>query len=141
MTIEPADIIETFERCVMVVWGARREYENRHDEDTAKEWIERGADLVTVAITCMMQFDQMEKKGMKAPKSLNIIDGDITGTMNRESGNVIDVWELQLSRWTARVANWKEHPEWWLDEMWGPRPNEKGCRAPQDILKAHGIIK
>lgn len=34
--------------------------------------------------------------------------------------------------WRKRLSQWKRD-EWWQDG-WGPRPNEDGCRVPQELL-------
>lgn len=45
-----------------------------------------------------------------------------------------DEWQL----WERRIKMFRRTRIW--DPAWGPRPNQRGCAAPAELLEAHGII-
>lgn len=143
--VQPAQIIEAFDRCLVFFFGSRyaREAPFKEDVATAQKWIDAGCDVIIATIIFAGRMEYMHERHLRVefqndranvPHALKIFDDNIFNALRREGvGGVIDAWEAAESQWRARMAGWKKKKVW-LREMWGPAPGENGCRVPKRFL-------
>lgn len=68
------------------------------------------------------------------PHSLKVFDENIEVAVRRAKDGEVTPWDLIESQWRARIIGWKKNPVHWQDNMWGPPPDQAGCRAPSSLL-------
>lgn len=130
----PEQIVEAFDRCVERIWGKKRDYQHRHDNEMATEWLKGGADLILCIMVFIIQFNKMYDKEMDAPKALNIVTPDILNAINRINNRDMAPWEIEISRWRARCLGWQREKRTWNHNMWGAEPNAINTRVPKSVL-------
>ena len=67
---------------------------------------------------------------------MKVFDENIQSAILRFQRGEVEVWEGEISRWRSRMNGWKRNSGLWNESMWGPAPDQPGCRAPKEILKA-----
>jgi hypothetical protein len=142
--IKPEELIETFDRILIYVYGQRHARDNPHatDKATAMLWASLGCDVVIASIVLYDRMNAMHERHLHAvdkndrtnvPGTMKVFTENVEAALRRESGKEIDASEKWYSQWRSRLTPWKKN-KLWLNEMWGPRPNQAGCRAPKSLL-------
>jgi len=143
MEITPELIILAFDDCIAYIYGNddRREYQHRDDDKVARSWIEKGATLtICMAVFCK-QLEWMAENGRERPTCLSVFDENIESAIHRIRGDYLEPWELNLSRWKARVLCWKKNPSSWKENMFGPPPDSPDTQTPKSVLVDTGVSK
>lgn len=145
---QPQELIEVFDRCLIFVYGQKYARDNPHksDEETAKKWADAGCDVFISAIVFHERMSMMHERFLRnkelreenrrnIPAALSVFEENIYLALRVEGvGGVIDITEISDSQWRARLFGYK-NGRGWHAEMWGPIPDEPGCRVPIRILK------
>jgi hypothetical protein len=143
--MEARNLIETFDRVLVYVYGARYARDNPHksDMETATLWASLGCDSVIAAIVLFDRMSAMHERHLRVvdksdrthiPCTMKVFTENIEAALRRQSGAEIDDMEKVYSLWRSRIAGWRKKPTLWLTEMWGPVPFQPGCRAPRSVL-------
>lgn len=145
--ITPEEIIETFDRCLIYIYGQRYARENPHklDKELAKKWIDEGCDLFLATISFVGGMNRMHEQSLHhrpgtpeerkfVPTSLAAFNDNIHAAIRRHvSEGEISSWDSTESQWRARLSVYKRTGQW-IENMWGPEPGQPGCRAPQRLI-------
>ena len=145
MPVTPQDIIEAFDAYLDYTYGRRYGRDNPHktDAETAQRWLDAG---LTVPVACFVfhrQMSIMHEKWLRydlrdrahIPHSLKVSDENIEAGIRRAQGEEVTTWDMEESKWRSRVKGWRRNPAFWNAEIWGPHPDQPGCRAPRSLLK------
>lgn len=145
MSVSPAQIIQAFDACLDYVYGSRYGRDNPHksDAETAQHWIDDGLTVPVAYFVFHRQMSIMHEKWLRddlrdrshIPHSLKLFDENIEAGIRRANGDEVTPWDMEESKWRSRIKGWKRNPDFWNVDMWGPRPNQLGCRAPCALLK------
>jgi hypothetical protein len=143
---QPQQIIDVFDRTLVYIYGSAfaRENPSKNDHKTAKAWIAEGLDPVVAAWVFWDRMSWMHEKSLRhhdksdrtnIPGSLILFDENIRSALRRISAgsHEIDGVDRILSQWRSRVNGWHKS-KIWLGDMWGPAPDDRGCRAPKSVL-------
>ena len=127
------------------VYGSRYGRDNPHSTDAAVagHWFQLG---LTVPVACFVFYRQtnlMHERWLRddlkdrshIPHSLKIFDENIDIAIRRAKVGEQTAWETSEIQWVARLRGWKKNPKRWIENMWGPPPNQTGCRAPESLLR------
>jgi hypothetical protein len=141
---KPEELIEVFDRILVYIFGNRYARDNPHATDmaTAKLWAEQGCDAVIAAIVLYDRMSAMHERHLhtvdktdrtNVPGTLKLFTDNIEAALRRESDAEVDECEKWYSQWRSRLTSWKKKGLW-LTEMWGPKPDQDGCRAPKSLI-------
>jgi len=149
----PSGLIDAFDRCLIYVYGQAfaRDNPNKTDMETAKRWVDLGADQIVVSWVFFDRMSWMHEKHLRGqnqkdrknvPGSLKLFDENVVAAIRRvKGGGQTDAWEASLSLWRSRLKGWSKAPQLWRIEMWGPPPFEEGCRVPKSVLNDYPLPK
>jgi hypothetical protein len=131
---------------LVYVYGVRYARDNPHksDGETAALWETLGCDEVIAAIVLSDRMNAMHERHLRAadkedrsniPGTMKLFTENIEAALRKQSGEEIDETDKTYSLWRSRCKGWKKSPELWRAEMWGPAPDQLGCRAPKSVLE------
>lgn len=153
METTPEQIIECFDYCLIYVFGQKYARENPHvgDMDTARSWIDAGANIFLAAYVFFDRMNSMHEKfshqsfenkdRSNIPGVLKLFDQNILAAIRKSQGDEVTQFEAEMSRWRARVIWFVKKPGAWREEMWGPAPDQPGTRVPQSILRESALLR
>jgi hypothetical protein len=142
---EPHEIVKAFDECLDLTFGRALGRDNPHKDDaaTAQQWLNAGATIVICVMVFTREMAWMHEKYLRSgrlrdrqfiPHSLKIFEDNILSAIRTAKSGSVDVTDKVDSLWRSRIAGWCKNQDLWRHEMWGPAPNETGCRAPKSIL-------
>lgn len=144
---KPADIITAFDEILDYVYGRSRgrDYPSKSDEKTAEEWISAGLTVPIASLIFYQRMSLMHERWLSNfdphskinyPALLSVFDENIKAALARvkSGGDPVSVWEQSESQWLARLNGFFSK-KLWQAEMWGPSPDDLGCRAPQRLIE------
>lgn len=147
MPSQPEQIIAAFDECLDYVYGRRYGRNNPHTSDiaTAIRWIAAGLTLPVACFVFYRQMNLMHERWMRddlkdrahIPHSLKVFDEAIDSAIRRARDGEVSTWDLEDSRWRARLTGWKRKSSFWLEDHWGPPPGSPGCRVPGAVRREH----
>lgn len=141
----PQHIIAAFDEILDYVYGRRYGRDNPHksDTETAQDWIDGGITLTIATAVFYHRMSQMHERFLRQqddrdrsniPGSLKVFDENIESAIRRvKNEGQTDPWESVDSRWRMRIGYFLKNRKW-LDDLWGPAPDQPGCRAPVRLL-------
>lgn len=142
----PAQIIDVFDRTLIHIYGSTyaRENPSKNDHKTAATWIAEGLDPIVAAWVFWDRMSWMHEKSLRhhdksdrtnIPGSLILFDENIRSALRRinTGSHEIDGVDRVYSQWRSRLNSWQK-AKIWLDDMWGPNPDNPECRVPRSVL-------
>jgi hypothetical protein len=103
--------------------------------DKVTAWLKLGPSVDDLAAKITAAFDEAEHRGQPIQQAWPYLD------------KVIKAWAAEQKRadqptvtaqtpWHNRIASFRDNGTWLTS--WGPKPNERGCHAPQQVLAEFG---
>lgn len=147
--LKPEEIVAAFDEILDYVFGRSRgrDYPAKEDIKYATQWLEQG---LTLPIACAVFYHRMSAMhdlwlkqinhadNKHIPATLKFFDEAITAGINRHKagGEPIASWEQSESQWRARLRLFFNRlpNRCWNHDLWGPAPDEDGCRASPRLL-------
>ena len=128
------EIIQAFDAEIVRIWGANlgRMYPHPKDKVMADRWIAAGATLPICVKVFKDCLERRHVKGEAYPTCLSYFENPIKDAIIKSQAKEPD--DPVTSQWKARLSAWREK-KLWLDEQWGARPGEEGCRVPRKLLQ------
>ena len=146
ITTTPDHIIAAFDEILDYVYGRSRgrDYPSKFDKVTAQEWIDEGLTLPIACCVFYTRMSMMHERWLRQrdphdktniPQHIGIFDENIRAAIRRYNagGEPLAVWEIAESKWRSRLSIWFTQQKW-LEDMWGPKPGDEGCRVSTRLL-------
>lgn len=145
--MKPEDYIAAFDEVREHIFGFGLGRDNPHKTDmaTAQLWINDGVSLTLATLVFTEQMNWMHEKFVRygngkdrsyLPAALKVFDENIETALNKQkNGGHFDNFETEILRWRSRCKSWQKNPNSWIENSWGPKPNEAGNRVPGEVLK------
>lgn len=145
----PHELIKAFDEVREYVFGSKLGRDNPHKDDlaTAEKWFSDGLTLIVAVMVFYEQMNWMHEKFLRfgrgtdksyIPASLKVFDENIEVAVRRsKNGGQTELWENGISQWRSRCKAWTRNGSW-IENMWGPKPFEAGCRVPKEVIKELG---
>ena len=130
------EIIAAFDKAIVDLWGAAlaRAWPHPKDKMIADRWLATGATLPMCERAFVETLEKRHSRKLTIPFSLSYFENMIRDAITTNAEAVPD--DPDTLRWRARVMGWRRNAALWREEMWGPAPDQPGCRVPRRAIAA-----
>lgn len=135
--IAPIEIVSAFDAAREKIWGSQnaRFAPDARDKLIASRWIESGISIDFCRDFFMERMTRMREKEHQPPRCLAYFDEAIVQSFSTTRGKHKtqnkSIGSTDENMWKNRLELWKTKKKW--NASWGPKPDEKGCRCPDDL--------